>query len=101
MADDNEQVEYVTLVAKEIITPYKKGEVFTVTKPQADMLLTRNMAENDFGPINPVVKVRLYDPEKDEQLLLDNHVLNAIEHKKLQNKLHPKKTNTEDKNTNQ
>lgn len=89
-------VEMVTLVATDTLTPYRKGEVFTVTKEQADRLKTRNMVENDFGPINPVVKVRDFDDAKDEQLLLDNRVLNGVEHRKLYEKLHPTQK-TEDK----
>jgi hypothetical protein len=77
----------VALVTTDILTPYRKGEVFRVTPEEAEMLLTRSMVENDFGPRNEKVRVRKFNPETDQQLLLDNGVLNAVEHKKLQNKL--------------
>jgi hypothetical protein len=86
--ETNPEVEKVTLVALDTITPYRKGEVFTVNRVAADKLLTRDNSVTDFGPRNERVKVRLFDPLKDEQLLLDNHVLNAVEHRKLEKKLH-------------
>lgn len=88
--DNSENTEMVTLVATDTLTPYRKGDVFTVTKAQADMLKTRDLSATDFGHKNETVRVRDYDPEKDEQLLLDNRVLNQVEHRKLHEKLHPK-----------
>lgn len=88
MAEANE--EYVTLVATDTLTPYRKGEVFTLPKSQADMVLTRDMSTTDFGHKNERVKARLFKPGEDDELLLDNRVLNAVEHKKLDDKLHPK-----------
>ena len=79
--------EPVTLVATEVITPHKKGEVFTVSAAQAVKLMTVDMTQGDFGPKNPEIKVRVFDPDKDEQLLLDNHVLNKVAHAKLEKKL--------------
>jgi len=69
----------VLLVAMETITPYKKGEVFGVSPETAEKLLTRDMTMTDFGPKYPVVKVRRYIPEQDEELLLQNHTLNQKE----------------------
>lgn len=79
----------VLLVATDIITPFKKGEVFGVSPEQAEKLLTRDSTLTDFGPKYPVVKVRRYIPEQDEELLLQNRTLNQKEHQKLFEKLHP------------
>lgn len=79
--------ETVTLVAVEAFSPYKKDEVFTVTAKEADMLLKPNLRENDFGPVYPNVKVRVYDEETDASLLLKNGVLNSKEHAALEAKL--------------
>lgn len=77
----------VALVALDTFTPYKKDEVFAVTRKEANALLVKNMRENDFGPIYPVVKVRLFDEESDGHLLLKNGVLNQKEHAALEAKL--------------
>lgn len=95
--EPNPDEEKVTLVATDTLTPYRKGEVFTVNKSQADRILNRDTTMTDFGPKNEKVKARLYDPDKDEQLLLDNRVLNAVEHRKLHEKLHGKKQKDENK----
>ncbi len=84
MADTDKRV---SLVALETFTPYKKDEVFTVSQEEADALLKPNLRENDFGPIYPNVKVRLYDPEGDAHLLLKNKVLNQKEHEALEAKM--------------
>ncbi len=76
MADNNEKV---TLVAVEAFTPYRKDEVFTVTKKEADAILKPNLRENDFGPIYPNVKVREFDPETDAHLLVKGGSLNQKE----------------------
>lgn len=86
---DNANSNLVLLVAKEVFTPYKKGEVFGVTPEVAEKLLTRDMTNTDFGPKYPVVKVRRFDPEKDTELLLRNGTLNQREHAKLEAKLYP------------
>lgn len=82
--------EKVTLVATDIITPYKKGEIFTVTAEQAQKLLTVDNTPTDFGVRNAEVKCRPFDPDKDAQLLLDNRVLNQVEQAKLEKKLNTK-----------
>lgn len=76
MADSKEQV---TLVALEAFTPYRKDEVFTVTREEADKVLKPNLRENDFGPIYPNVKVREFDPETDAHLLVKGGSLNQKE----------------------
>lgn len=93
MVDSNEAEEMVVLVATDILTPYRKGEVFSLPQSQANKVLNRDMTATDFNVRNERVKARLFDPEKDQELLLDNHVLNTIEHKKLDAKLHPKDKN--------
>lgn len=82
--------ERVRLVSKEILTPYKREEVFSVSKEDAEKLLKADRSLTDFGPKYPVVKARPFDAKKgDEQLLLDNKYLNQEEHDLLQEKLHP------------
>lgn len=83
MADNDN----VTLVALETFTPYRKDEVFTVSKKEADALLRPNLRENDFGPIYPNVKVREFNPESDSHLLLKNGALNQKERAGLEAKL--------------
>lgn len=52
------KVEYITLVATDVFTPYAPGEVFTLPADQARKVL-------DAVPN----KVRRFDPAKDEALL--------------------------------
>lgn len=87
MADKSNENDRVSLVTTDTFTPYKKDEVFTVSRKEADQLLTPNLRENDFGPIYPVVKVRLYDEENDAWLLLKNNALNQKEREALEAKL--------------
>lgn len=79
----------VTLVALEILTPYKAGEVFSVSEEDADKLLNRNNEKTDFGIRNAKVRVRKFDPRVDGERLLDEHSLNIKAHNALQKKLRP------------
>jgi predicted ArsR family transcriptional regulator len=79
----------VTLVALETFTPYRAGEVFSVSEEDAEKLLTRNNEKNDFGAKYPKVKVRKFDPRVDGERLLDEHSLNVKAHNALQAKLRP------------
>lgn len=79
----------VTLVTLEVLTPYKAGEVFTVTEEDAVKLLNRNNEKNDFGPKYPRVKVRKFDARVDGERLLDEHSLSVDAHNALQAKLRP------------
>lgn len=79
----------VTLVALETITPYKAGEVFSVSQEDAELLLTPNRERTDFGARYPRVKVRKFDPRVDGERLLDEHSLNVEAHNVLQKKLRP------------
>lgn len=67
--EKKKDVTPVTLVTTDIITPYRKDEVFTVPKYVADLLLDDNRVDED-GKVQPV-KVRLYDPAKDADLLAE------------------------------
>lgn len=87
--DSDNNSNLVLLVATDTITPYKKGEVFGVSPEMAEKLLTKDLSPTDFGPKYPVVKVRRYIPEQDEELLIQNKTLNQKEHQKLFEKLHP------------
>jgi len=91
MATVEEDNEQVTLVTTDILTPYKKGEVFTTTRTMADKLMTIDNTENAFGPRNPEIKVRPFNEKKDKDLLLKTRVLNQKEHEKLDKELHPNK----------
>lgn len=84
MADNNDTV---TLVALESFSPYKKDDVFTVTRKEAEAVLKPNLRENDFGPIYPNVKVREFDPESDAHLLIKGGTLNQKEREALNAKL--------------
>ncbi len=79
--------DQVTLVAVDTFPPYRKGEVFTVDKKVAEVLLSGSTRQNDFGPVYPQVKVREYDPETDEHLLLQNGTLNQKDAARLREKL--------------
>ncbi len=64
-------MEYVTLVAVDQITPYNKGDVFTVTKKEADLLLNPVGKTDEKGNQLPV-KVEQFDPDSAEhRALLD------------------------------
>lgn len=82
-------IQLVPLVTLEVLTPYKAGEVFAVPPAVAKKLLKVDMTKTDFGPKYPRVKVRLYNPDRDEALTLTNGTLNQEEHKKLLQRLHP------------
>jgi hypothetical protein len=82
-----ETEEKVTLVALESFSPYKKDDVFTVSKKEASAVLSPNLRDSDFGPIYPNVKVRLYDPESDVHLLLKGGSLNQKERDTLEAKI--------------
>lgn len=84
MAENNDTV---TLVALESFSPYKKDDVFTVTRKEAEAVLKPNLRENDFGPIYPNVKVREFDPESDAHLLIKGGTLNQKERETLNAKL--------------
>lgn len=77
----------VTLVTTKILTPYKEGEVFTVTEEEAEKLLRADHTKTDFGERNPEVRVRLFDPERDQERLLTSRVLNQEQHAALAKKL--------------
>lgn len=83
MADKNNKVdpnEKVVLVALEAFSPYKKGDVFTVTRKEADLVLNADpRRENEFGPVYPRNKVREFEPERDEYLLKEGGFLNQKE----------------------
>jgi hypothetical protein len=81
--------ELVMLVTTDIFTPYKKDEVFAVNKETAERLLKPSMERTDFGPRYPKVKVRLFDKDRDQELLLDNGYLTEEAHKELLQKIRP------------
>ena len=85
--DQTPDSNLVLLVTLDVMTPFRKGEVFGVSPEMAEKLLTKDMTLTDFGPKYPVVKCRRYNPEKDQELLLANRTLNQREHKKLEEKL--------------
>ncbi len=80
----------VALVTNEVFTPYKAGEVFCVPEEDAQKLLREDKTRNEYGVARyPKVKVRLFNPEIDGDLLLKNGSLNMEDHNLLLNKLHP------------
>lgn len=92
----NKDPNYVTLVATETLTPYRAGEIFTLPKDQAEMVLHKNTGSNDFHEqIYPKVKARLLDPDSvdDQKLILKNKVLNQKDHEKLVKELLAKGVN--------
>ena len=93
-------IQLVPLVTLEVMTPYKAGEVFAVPPAVAKKLLKVDMTKTDFGPKYPRVKVRLYNPDRDEPLNLSNGTLNQEEHKKLLQRLHPELVEEEDEEDN-
>jgi hypothetical protein len=88
-APKTQKRKLVTLVAMETLTPYKAGEVFSVSEEDAELLLNRNTEKTDFGTRYPKVKVRKFDPRVDADKLLDEHSLNIEAHNALQKKLRP------------
>lgn len=88
------KLKMVTLVTTELLRPYKANEVFTVPEDMARKLLNVHMAD-EFGQVFHT-KVRLYDPTRDEHLLLSNGVLNQEEAYKLLKKLHPELADEEE-----
>ena len=86
---EKQKRKMVTLVTLEVLTPYKAGEVFSVTEEEAEKLLTRNTEKTDFGPKYPRVKVRKFDSRVDGERLLEERSLNVKAHNALQSKLRP------------
>lgn len=90
MANENvRKRKLVTLVALEVFTPYKAGEVFSVDEELAEKLLKVDSTKTDFGRKYPKVKVRLFNPDVDMEKLLEHKVLNVRVHNALLKKLHP------------
>lgn len=56
----------VTLITNDVLTPYAKGEVFTVPKWQADILLDGDRIDGDNQEIP--VKVEVYNPDRKDHV---------------------------------
>ena len=60
---DNDKV---TLVTTDVLTPYAKGEVFTIDGKTANALLDPNRRDPDNKQV--AVKVQVYDPKNDQHV---------------------------------